>query len=869
MLRKLNLFLAFVAFTSFSFNANSALNEVSTNNSNHAKELETSPILAPALAAAEPQNVDEVIKWKTSVQQNGCEATLIVEVTQLDGWHLYSQILPENAMNIPTTFKWDGGSGVELKGKTSEPHTDVVDNDGFPERPFHGNKVVFKQKVTITDGKAHEVKMSVEFMACKESCFPPSTKNFTFKLKDCGSENGTDEPDPEEDPQTEESSDTLNVEETNVDTLEVPEKETMNSPIGWQFYAMKMKNGNIELRAQTDGANGWYILNNETKATFDVANFEVIEASVIDGKTAKIHEMDSTIKGPNGSLEAYNGGVILKTIIKPGEKADSLVSGILKLTISNGEQMASTVEEYAFTINLNEAVEEHETTKTTGSMWAIFWKAFLGGLVALLTPCVFPMIPMTVSFFTKGAENRRKGLIRGVTYGISIFLIYILLSAPFHLLDSLDPSILNKISTNVPLNIFFFVMLVVFAFSFLGAFEITLPASWTNKVDNKASSVGGFIGIFLMALTLAIVSFSCTGPILGSLLVGASSGGGGAWQLTAGMAGFGIALGLPFALFAIFPSMLKTIEGKSGGWLNSVKVVLGFLELAFAFKFLSNADLAVQAHLLERELFLAIWIAIFGAMTLYLFGAFKTSHDSPVQYLTVTRLSFAIISLMFTLYMIPGLWGAPLKLISAFPPPQHYSESPYGVGGQEPVHGDMPEGAHAGPHGLPCFHDYEKARAYAEEIKKPLMLDFTGHNCVNCRKMEANVWSDESNLPILRDSVVIASLYVDEKLDLPQPEKSPFNGKMLYTTGEKWADLQSEKFGKTTQPQYVILNHRGEMLSSSDATYASHSDPDKFNEWLLQGLKAFEERANIKTHFPELEVTEAEETSLAGGPHGL
>jgi len=413
-------------------------------------------------------------------------------------------------------------------------------------------------------------------------------------------------------------------------------------------------------------------------------------------------------------------------------------------------------------------VTELPKPSTEIGLWSIFFIAFFSGFAALLTPCVFPMIPMTVSFFTKQSKNKAAGIRNAIIYGVSIILIYVLLGFLVTWIFGADA--LNALSTNVWFNILFFILLVVFATSFLGAFEIMLPNSWANKVDSQADR-GGIVGILFMALALAIVSFSCTGPIVGTLLVDAASKGGIAPIV--GMFGFSLALALPFMLFAMFPGWLNSLP-KSGGWLNTVKVVLGFLELALAFKFLSNADLVLQLHLLEREVFLVIWIAIFGTLAFYLFGKITLPHDSPIAHISVGRLSLGLLVLSFTIYLVPGLWGAPLKLISAFPPPMEYSESPLGVGRSNVGNASstvLPEGAKLGPNQIIVFDDYDKGLAYAKMVNKPIMLDFTGHACVNCRKMENNVWSDASVLPILKNEVVVISLYVDDKRPLPKSEQ--------------------------------------------------------------------------------------------------
>ncbi|WP_369753603.1 protein-disulfide reductase DsbD family protein [Flavobacterium sp. WC2409] len=469
-------------------------------------------------------------------------------------------------------------------------------------------------------------------------------------------------------------------------------------------------------------------------------------------------------------------------------------------------------------------------------LWSIFFIAFLSGFAALLTPCVFPMIPMTVSFFTKQSKTKAKGIRNAIIYGIAIIVIYVMLGFVVTWVFGADA--LNALSTNVWFNIIFFVLLVVFAASFLGAFEIMLPNSWANKVDNQADR-GGMIGILFMALALAIVSFSCTGPIVGTLLVEAASKGGIAPIV--GMFGFSLALALPFMLFAMFPGWLHSLP-KSGGWLNTVKVVLGFLELALAFKFLSNADLVLQLHLLEREVFLAIWIAIFGTLAFYLFGKITLPHDSPLTHLSVGRLLMGLVVLSFTIYLIPGLWGAPLKIINAFPPSIEYSESPFGVGGSSTISAAtvLPDGAKRGPHGIVVFDDYEKGLAYAKSVNKPIMLDFTGYACVNCRKMENNVWSDSTILPILNNDIVLISLYVDDKRDLPKDQQfvSKTTGSTIETVGDKWTDFMISKYETNTQPLYVLTDLEGNSLNKTKPTI-SYVSIGEYETWLKSGISNF------------------------------
>ena len=454
------------------------------------------------------------------------------------------------------------------------------------------------------------------------------------------------------------------------------------------------------------------------------------------------------------------------------------------------------------------------------SSWMVFVLGFLGGFIALLTPCVFPMIPLTVSFFTKQSKTRKKGVFNAILYGFFILFIYVLLSIPFHFLDNIDPEILNTISTNVWLNVVFFVIFVIFAFSFFGFYEITLPASWGNKMDN-ASNVGGIIGIFFMALTLAIVSFSCTGPILGSLLAGSLSSGG-AMQLTLGMAGFGLSLALPFVLFALFPSWINSLP-KSGGWMTTAKVFLGFLELAFALKFLSNADLVQHWGLLKREVFVGLWLLLFALLTLYLFGFIRFPHDEPrkpLKQYSKGRLLIGVLSAAFSVYLLLGLFGKnSLRLLSGFPPPESYAFFHKEQKSEQVV-----------------FKDYYEGMAYAKAHNMPVMLDFTGWACVNCRKMEEHVWTDPEVKKLMQQYVLI-SLYVDDKEELPKDKQFDFkhrNGRVEYikTIGDKWATFQEVNFSSASQPYYVLLSPDAELLS----TPVQYVDVETYKEWLKKGV---------------------------------
>ena len=461
---------------------------------------------------------------------------------------------------------------------------------------------------------------------------------------------------------------------------------------------------------------------------------------------------------------------------------------------------------------------ETQTSSKSHSWIYIFFAGVVGGLLALFTPCVWPIIPMTVSFFLKRTKDKKKGIRDAWTYGASIVVIYVALGLAITLI--FGASALNSLSTNAIFNIFFFLMLVVFAASFFGAFEITLPSKWSNAVDSKAEATTGLLSIFLMAFTLSLVSFSCTGPIIGFLLVEVSTTGS-IIAPALGMLGFAIALALPFTLFAMFPSWLKSMP-KSGGWMNAIKVVLGFLELAFALKFLSVADLAYGWRLLDRETFLALWIVIFGLLGFYLLGKIKFPHDDDSTKVGVGRFFLALISLAFAVYMVPGLWGAPLKAVSAFAPPMQTQD--FNLYDDE-VHAK--------------FQDFDEGMKYARENHKPVIIDFTGYGCVNCRKMESAVWTDPQVSSFLTKDYVLIQLYVDEKTNLSAPIKVIENGqeRTLRTVGDKWSYLQRSKFGANAQPFYVLLDNEGMPLNHS---YSYDEDIDKYIEFLKTGLNNYQ-----------------------------
>jgi thiol:disulfide interchange protein len=486
-------------------------------------------------------------------------------------------------------------------------------------------------------------------------------------------------------------------------------------------------------------------------------------------------------------------------------------------------------------------VKPEQAKKT---LWSIFLAGFVGGFAALLMPCIFPMLPLTVSFFTKGAD-KGKAFSKAALYGFFIILIYVFLGLLVTILFGADA--LNSLSTNGIFNFFFFLLLVVFAASFFGAFEITLPSSWTNKMDAN-SDKGGIAGLFFMAGTLALVSFSCTGPIIGTLLVQAATTGA-LLGPAVGMFGFSLALAIPFALFALFPSAMSKLP-KSGGWLNSVKIVLGFLELAFALKFLSNVDLAYHWEWFDRELFLALWIIIFGMMGIYLLGKLKFAHDSPLNYISVPRLFLSTIILAFTVYLIPGLWGAPLKSVSAFLPPLEtqdfdlYTSNLVGGANAAPKSSTSPhkyaDKFHS-PLKLDAYFDYQEGINEAKRLNKPVLIDFTGHACVNCRKMEANVWPDKEIYRLISQEYVLIQLYVDDKSTLADEDKvTTPEGKILSTIGKKWSDLQARKFQSNSQPFYVLLDPVNEsmLVAPQGADY----EIENYKKFLENGLSAYRSR---------------------------
>lgn len=764
-------------------------------------------------------------------------------------WHIYSNTLSGDEGPLPTEFVFEKSKDFELVGGIVEPKpTKEFDKNFQMDLLFFDDEVTFSQKIKLNEATA-KVVGELTFMVCDDSkCLPPDYIEFNFDLKK--SKPNKEEVDNNKDQPVLVSQENSNAQPTLTEAQPLVQENKIYDPVQWTFSAEDLGNGEFLIVASAEVEEGWHMYSQNLEGAdgpvptefryFNEKNeFEIIGSPEEEGDLIKEYDNNFMM-----NLNFYEKEVSFKQKIKVNE-GTTQIKGDVYYMVCDAEKCLPP-EALEFTVDLpmvsNALVSTSDDEESsTGSLIGIFIAGFLGGLLALLTPCVFPMIPLTVSFFTKQSKTKAKGISNAIIYGVSIIAIYTLLGYLVTAIFGADA--LNALSTNMWFNLAFFFLLTIFAISFFGAFEITLPSSWVNKMDAK-SDKGGLLGIFFMAFTLSLVSFSCTGPIIGTLLVEAAVNGGVVGPLV-GMGGFSLALALPFALFAAFPGWLNSLP-QSGGWLNSVKVVLGFLELGLALKFLSNADLVVQAGILTRELFIALWIAISAGLTLYLWGAIKLPHDSPLDRLSVGRMLMGIVGLTFTIYLIPGLWGAPLKLISGFPPPMFYSESPQGVGKAGTVVSSAESGGshsasnnHATcPHNLNCFHDYEEGMAYAREVGKPVMLDFTGWACVNCRKMEEQVWAEPEVLGRLRDNVVLISLYVDEKTELPESEVtvSETTGKKIKTIGNKWSDLQIERYKSNSQPYYVILDHNENQMHES-ASY----DPDveKFVDWLDRGVSEF------------------------------
>ena len=799
----------------------------------------------------------EPVNWSFKTQKISETEYDLVFTAKLDnGWAIYSQFLAKGGP-VPTTFYFDKNEKFELIGEVKE--SDI--NKKVAKDPLFDNMEVakffkvatFTQRIKIKQGLT-TITGAVNFMSCDaERCIPPADESFSFEF-DSAPINEVQEVG------------ILNPITWSFSTNKITDSEydvvfTAKLDKGWAIYSQFLekggpvattfyfdKNEGVELiGAVTESDVNKKVANDPLFDNMEVAKFFKVATFT---QRVKINDITTKLTGAVNFMVcddercipptdenftiSFDGSVANKAVMKTTTVNDAEVNGLL-YGLSPEEMEKSTVncgEEAVVT-----------TVESKNTLWNIFGLGFIGGLLALLTPCVFPMIPLTVSFFTKKAgQSKGSGISKALLYGFFILAVYLVLSIPFHLLDSVNPDILNEISTNVWLNVIFFVVFIFFAFSFFGFYELTLPASWTNTTA-KGEGSGGVIGIFFMALTLAIVSFSCTGPILGSLLAGSLTSDGGAWQLTAGMAGFGVALGLPFALFAMFPNMLSSLP-KSGGWLNSVKVVLGFLELALAFKFLSNADLVQHWGVLKIEPFLILWILIFAGLTLYLFGKLKFPHDSPIKKLSFLRIGLGVLMLAFTVYLVSGFrvneetkTFTPLTLLSGLAPPVGYSFV-------------YPNNC---PNNLECFKDLKSGIAYAQRVNKPILLDFSGYACVNCRKMEEHVWPLPKIDDYIRNNYVLISLYVDDRKELPKEEQvlvNRVNGgtRKLVTYGNKWAHFQTQFFKTNSQPYYALLSSDGKELLNTPVAYTP--DENDYAAFLQCGLDVF---AELKKETPKVD----------------
>ena len=623
-------------------------------------------------------------------------------------------------------------------------------------------------------------------------------------------------------------------------------KSQIFNPISWDSY-VEEDNDNTYLIIKANLDKGWHLYSQNvdgsgpipTSFSFDKSNSYSLIDSVVEPEGEIVFD-----KSFNMELKYLSGEVIFKQEINIKSKDPFDIKAKVDYMVCDSVRCLPPDEKnFVFKINYkgddikaiandSNISDKGENLKTKNTLF-IFWLSFLGGLIAILTPCVLPMVPITVSFFSK-FKGGKSSVYNALLYSLSIIAIYVLLG--YSITKIFGSDAMNALATNFWFNIAFFVIFVIFALSFMGLFEITIPSAFVNRV-NKQSNKGGIIGIFFMAFTLALVSFSCTGPIIGTLLVEAAINGGTKGPLI-GMFGFSLALALPFGIFAIFPSWLSSLP-KSGSWMNTLKVTLGFIELALAFKFLSNADLVMQLHLLERELFLSIWVVIFACLGFYLLGKLKLD-DNEIKYISIGRLIFGMLSLTFTIYLFTGLWGGPLKIISGFPPPLNYSESkPMSMNKSTNVsYKKQDESMKIGVHNIPYFDDYDKGMEYAKRIKKPVLMDFTGYACVNCRRMEDKVWSDDRVSNILKNELVLISLYVDDKRALPEKDfyKSSFNGKLIKTIGQKWSDFQATNFGNNSQPYYIILDNQGNRMNSPKAY---DTDINSYVDWLREGIRNY------------------------------
>ncbi len=793
----------------------------------------------------------EPVKWAiTSSQVEGGDWEVAFKGTIDEGWYVYSQETFGEMGPIPTTFAFDTVASLQMVGKTTETgakmlfaHDDMFD---MKVRKYKGH-VLFTQRIRTAE-PGRPITGWFEFQTCDDSrCLPPEQVFFKLDLAQGAAEMGG----------------------LAFARAEGTDPGGILEPVTWALRAEKKGGGLWTLHFDAKVQDGWYVYSSRSFGDGPIPTSFALDSAAKATLIGEPHE-----SGPEmvEGMDDMFGITVRKfkhtasfTVDVRAEQEEGLLKGVVnymtcddskcifpdplrfQVDLATGSASVGDAAGHvpagadACALKLTKVDLANPVLRATegdgktdegrnGALWYIFMLGFGGGLVALLTPCVFPMIPLTVSFFTKGSEDKAKGKRNAFTYGAFIVGIYLLFSLPFHLLGSVNPEIFNEISTNPWLNVFFFVVFLVFAVSFFGYFEITLPSSWVNRMDSNASKFGGTIGIFFMALTLALVSFSCTGPILGSLLAGALTAEGGAWQLTAGLGGFGLALALPFALFALFPGWLNSLP-RSGSWLNSVKVVLGFAEVALAFKFLSNADLVKHWGLIPYELFMVVWVLCGLGIVLYLLGVIRFPHDSPVKGIAPLRWGFIAVFSAATIYMVTGFryneetkTFTTLKLMSGLAPPVGYSWI-------------YPKDC---PSNFDCYHDLDAGLAQSKATGKPLLIDFTGYACVNCRKMEEHVWPVAEVQKLIDKEYILVSLYVDDKSELPTTEQRDYTTctgkqKRLVTKGNKWSTLQTETFINNSQPYYALLSPAGELLTDP---VGYTPDKGEYRAFLQRGLEA-------------------------------
>lgn len=803
------------------------------------------------------------VKWSESIDSLGNNEYRLRLKAKIDaGWYIYSQTNESKDKLVPTTIDFKKNPRYTLVGGVDEKGNVLTGLD--PELKIKVNKfageVEFLQKIKLK-GKSARIRGEVEYMTCNDKkCNPPKKDKFKFSIGKGGDDDTEEEVVVQQDPTvsglaTEGNSALGQSGFTAANENTEGGNTGIEDPIKWSYNLVDVGNGVYELQVISKVEDHWYIYSQDNNAdegprptifTFeDNKDIEWLEDKVREEDGVLIDKMDPVFKV---KVKKYEHGVIFKRKLK-FLQPDAVLKGSFEyMTCDDSKCLFPPPEDFAFNKNgyiqpstdvlaasgddpwgFKSKIKDCGLAKPMNSSegksnWMIFLLGALGGFAALLTPCVFPMIPLTVSFFTKRSKDRKKGLINALIYALSIIIIYVGLG--FLVTKAFGPDILNWLSTNHWFNLVFFAIFTIFAFSFFGYFEITLP-SWIINKSDSASEKGGLIGIFFMAFTLALVSFSCTGPIIGTLLVEAAVGGKQIGPIL-GMTGFAVALALPFALFALFPGWLNSLP-KSGGWLNSVKVVLGFIELIFALKFLSNADLVKQWWILPRELFLAIWVILFVLMGLYLFAKIKFPHDSPIKKLSGVRKALGVLTFLMAGYITMGIFGYKISLISGFPPPEFYSYR---------AKWNPSEHRHT-------VQNLDEAIALSKSSKKPLLVDFTGWACVNCRKMEENVWPYTKEL---LDQYEVVSLYVDEKIPLPADQQIAYTVgnkvRIAKQVGEKWSALETSCFASNTQPYYALLTPEGELLADPVGYTPNITQYEKF---LKEGIERYEQGKTLFT----------------------